>query len=196
MKKAAFLRSLAQQLKGIPPSDIRQTLAYYSEAVSDAMDDGLDEEAAVRSLGTAEEIALSVKEELAGGGKLPQTRKRSGFTVLLLILGFPVWFSLLAAGAGILTAVFICIVALAVAAWALPLAFAAGTLYAAVCALLALVHGNLTVCACFAGAALVCAGLCILTYQLCKSLPRRCAALIRTIWTKLKALCFRRRNAK
>ena len=196
MKKAAFLKSLARQLKGIPRSDIRQTLAYYSEAVSDAMDDGLSEEEAVRSLGTAEEIAHSVKEELAQSGKLPQARKRSGFTVLLLILGFPVWFSLLAAGAGILIGVFACIFALIIAAWALPLSFAAGTLYAAVCALYALIHGNLAVCACFAGAALVCAGLCVLTYILCKSLPRSCVNLIKAIWNKLKALCSGRRNVK
>ena len=93
MDKNTFLLQLQKQLKGLPEEEVQQTVEYYREMLEDRIEEGLSEEEAVKEIGTVEEIAQPL---------LPKpTRNRTAWELVLLVLGFPVWFSVLAAVVGL-----------------------------------------------------------------------------------------------
>ena len=96
MKKEKFLSELKGKLRGLPKDDLENRLSFYEEAINDRISCGKSEELAVADLGSidhiVEEIAAQtpyftlVKEKSRINTKLSLT------TILLLILGFPLWF--------------------------------------------------------------------------------------------------------
>lgn len=94
MKKIEFTTALRELLKELPQKDIDGYIEYYSEMIDDRMEDGLDEAAAVGAVGSpaalAEEILVDHKVE-----KWPKLRVPQGWEWALIILGFPLWGSLL-----------------------------------------------------------------------------------------------------
>ncbi len=124
MNKKEFLAALEARLSGLPENDIKKSVEYYAEIIDDATDDGVDENEAVANLGSVDGIA----EQILGETPLPKlvknklTPKRRLFAweIVLLILGSPIWLSLL------ITAV-ACVIAVYASLWSVIIA-----LYAAV----------------------------------------------------------------
>lgn len=96
MNKQQFLSALKQALAALPRKDRRKTLDFYRELIDDKLEEGLAEEAAIAEIGTPEIIAQQVLSEL------PPKKKLSWGIILLLILGFPLWFPLLITAAVLL----------------------------------------------------------------------------------------------
>ena len=129
MKKRDFLSELELRLGGLPERDRKKSLDYYAEMIDDRMEEGISEEEAVAAMGTpaqlaeeiigekladrremhedaAKEVTLAVQTPSActalekaadAGGK--KSGRMSATVILLLILGSPVWLSLLLAAA-------------------------------------------------------------------------------------------------
>lgn len=57
MTKQEFLSELERALGKLPHAEVEQALAFYDEAISDRMEDGLSEAEAVADLGSIDEIA-------------------------------------------------------------------------------------------------------------------------------------------
>ena len=130
MNKAEFIRHLEQGLEGLPPVEIKKTLSYYSELISDHMDEGMSEEEAVASLGSPEDIIREIKMDLPFS-TLVKTRstknKRSmrAWEIILIILGMPLWLPILLAILGVIIAVYMCIWAAIITLFALVIAMLA-----------------------------------------------------------------------
>lgn len=150
MDKNTFLLQLQKQLKGLPEADVQRTLEYYREMIEDRLEEGLSEEDAVAELGPVEEIAQPL---LPGSPR----RKMKAWEIVLLILGFPVWFPLLAAAAAVA-------IALVATIYAVDVSLAACGVGGVLCALLYLFQCNWAGAAFLFGAALVCGGLAILSF--------------------------------
>ncbi len=69
MDKKSFLDQLRERLSFLPASELERTLAYYSEIISDRMDNGMSEQEAVAAVGSIDEIVESVSTE----GNYPET---------------------------------------------------------------------------------------------------------------------------
>lgn len=128
MTREEFNEALRRRLAGLPPADLEATLEYYNEMIDDRMEEGLSEPEAVEALGSMEDIVNAVLAEtplpvLVRQRIRPRAELR-GWMIVLLILGFPVWFPLLAAAAAILFSVFMMLWALVLSVWALDLALA------------------------------------------------------------------------
>ena len=95
MNKYEFLAQLRKQLELISEEDARASVDYYAEMIDDRMEEGLSEEAAVAAIGDVREIARNILAETPVEQKKP--RKISGWVIVLLVLGAPVWLSLLEA---------------------------------------------------------------------------------------------------
>ena len=54
MDKQMFLKTLAEKLQGLPQSDIKKSLEYYSEIIDDRMEEGASQEEAVGAMKTPE----------------------------------------------------------------------------------------------------------------------------------------------
>ena len=100
MTKDSFLQALRNALSQLPASEIERHVGYYDEMLSDMMEDGMEETAAVAKLGDVSAIAEQILREVP----LPllvRTRMRpkagwSAISILCLILGAPLWVPLLA----------------------------------------------------------------------------------------------------
>lgn len=126
MNKQQFLDALRRGLSQLPTEEIEKQLAYYSELIDDMVEDGMTEQEAVERLGSVEEIYENILLETP----LPllvksKARPRGGWTaltVVLVILGFPIWFSIAAALFAVVLSVYAVIWALVIVAFAVVLA--------------------------------------------------------------------------
>lgn len=98
MNKEAYLQRIRHLLQTLPEEDRERSLAFYAESIDDRMEDGMSEEEAVASLESPEEAAKSILMDTP----LPKLvkarvkqRRMGALEILLLVLGFPLWFPLL-----------------------------------------------------------------------------------------------------
>ena len=102
MTKKQFLDELRSKLVGLPKADIDERISFYEEMINDRMDEGKSEEEAVNDIGTVDEVIKQIAKDtpLVSLVKHKMTPKRRlrGWEVVLIILGFPLWFPLLITG--------------------------------------------------------------------------------------------------
>ena len=106
MQKTEFLDRLRAALADLPAEELEKTLGYYAEMIEDRMEDGMDEEAAVAAMGDPEAVAREILLDAPLGtlvrAKIKPKRALSGWEILLLVLGAPLWLPLLATAAALL----------------------------------------------------------------------------------------------
>ena len=124
MNKKEFLRSLSGSLRRMSRVERAKSLEYCAEMIQDHMEEGLSEEEAVARLGSADEIARQILE--SGGVQGKQGSRVPVWMIVLIVLGSPVWLSLLFAGLAVVLAAYI-------VAWSLIAALYAVLLGMAVC---------------------------------------------------------------
>ncbi len=124
MDKSEFLKRLDRGLSGLAREEKDEHIAFYSEMIDDRIEEGLSEEEAIAGIGSAESIAFQIIQEHGGAPKeIKQSRKITAWEIVLLVLGSPIWISILI---GILTVIFALYVVLwsAIASfWAVAVAF-------------------------------------------------------------------------
>ena len=195
MTKADFLQLLERALSQLSDEERRANLEYYSELLDDMMEEGMSETEATAKLGSPNQIARHILQEMPLS-KLVSTRMkpRSGWTplaIVLAVVGSPVWVPLLLAGAAVVLALFVSIWALGFAAVAVVIALAVAVVAAPIIAIRAAVL-TLPVGLMLLGAGLVLLGLCVLgglmAVELCKLLWQL------TVWLahKIKGLFIRK----
>lgn len=113
MKKNEFMDNLKRKLKNESYEYVCQAVEYYDEIISDLIEDGVNEEEAIASLGNIDDILLNMHGDDIIEMK-PHSKKSTAFIGLLLVLGFPLWGSLLAAGLMLLLSAYIII-------WCVPI---------------------------------------------------------------------------
>lgn len=113
MKKNEFMDALKKKIKNESYEYVCQVVEYYDEIISDLIEDGVSEEDAIASLGSIDDILINMHGEDIIEMK-PHSKKSTAVIGGLLILGFPLWGSLLAAGLLLLLSVYIII-------WCIPI---------------------------------------------------------------------------
>ena len=102
MNKQEFLSSLRARLNGLPKDDIEERINFYEEMINDRIDDGKSEEEAVADIGTVDQIVEEIARETPlvklVKEKIKPKRKLRVWEIILLILGFPLWFPLALTG--------------------------------------------------------------------------------------------------
>ena len=198
MKKQEFLAWLEQALSGLPGEELQERLAFYRESIEDRMEEGLTEEAAVEELGSVEEITAQilaetpfpalVRERLKPRGRMP------GWEILLLVLGFPLWFPLLVTAFVLLLSVYIVLWSLLLCLWAVELSLVVSGLGALAGGLMLLFRGDASQALLLVGAGLLLAGLSIFLFFGCKAASRGAVVLTRKIALWIKSLFLRKEN--
>lgn len=120
MNKKEFLTALGRALphRG---RGLRSVLNFYGEMIDDLIEEGLSETEAVERIGSVEEVARGIETE--GLGREVERKRRSAIELVLLILGAPLWFSLLLAGFSVAFALYAVLWSLILVAWAIELPF-------------------------------------------------------------------------
>ena len=188
MKKQEFLEKLKGSLWAMPEADIRNSLEYYSEMIDDRMEDGLSEEEAVAAIGDLDEIVSQILGETPRPPQVvqnetPKKNRTPIWLIVLLVLGFPVWGSLLIAAAAVVFSVWVSLWSVVISLYAT--AFALGV------SALGCILGSFFMVGGFAevivawGAALVCAGLAILFFMLSNLVAKGMVALTKWVWNSI-----------
>ena len=170
MNKQKFLAKLRAELSGLKQKEIKEHLAFYSEMIDDRMEEGLSEEAAVNAIGFPDDIAARILGENLSDNGAKKKHASIAWVIVLLILGSPVWLSLLMAALAVLFSAWAAI-------WSVVIALQSVVASLIVSALICVVAGG--VFACYGngaaglatiGAGLVCAGLSVFAFYGCRAI--------------------------
>ena len=94
MTKKEFLAALRRKLRAVPQAELRERLGFYSEIIDDKMEEGLTEGEAVADVGNIDEIAAQILADVEIPAKNSKT-PTSPWQIVLLIIGSPIWLSIL-----------------------------------------------------------------------------------------------------
>lgn len=185
MTKQEFLAQLQSGLCALTESDAQERLNFYSEMIDDRIEEGLAEEDAVSQIGDVQTIINNILAEIPQRAQTnvitkvdkpthhketskKEKKRMESWQILLLVLGFPLWFPLLISA-------FAVVISLLAALWSVV-----GTLWGALfgalagtglgCILLGLgciVAGNWVMGVALLGAGMCCAGLAIFSFYGC-----------------------------
>ena len=198
MKKTEFLSQLRQKLSLMPPRDVEKILEYYSEMIDDYIESGYSQDAAVAQMGSVNAVAAQILANTHNpvcGTPYVQKQKKSGLVITLLILGFPVWFSLLAAAFAILLSLAIAIATLCVVVpWSLAVSFGASAVALLIATAIILTSEGIGAAVLVLGAAFILSALCIFSLWAALRLTKLGAKGIGAMFRGCFNLLFGRRN--
>ena len=118
MTKLEFLSQLRNGLFGLPEEDISQRLAFYSEMIDDRMEEGLSEQEAVSNIGSASEIIAQITADIPHNVPIKEKKKVNIWLMVLLILGSPIWLSLLISLFAVVISLYISLWSVIISLWA------------------------------------------------------------------------------
>ena len=193
MTKLKFLLALHDQLSGLPQADVEERLSFYTEMIEDRMEEGLSEEEAVAAVGSIEEIAAQIRADLspaAPAAKAQKPKKELGaWAIVLLVLGSPVWLSLLIAAFAVVFSLYVTLWSLVVSLWAVFASMIGCAIGGILGGIGFLTTGHRLVGIALLGAGAVCAGLAILAFLGCKVATKGAAKLTKSTFISI-AKCF------
>ena len=194
MSRDAFIGELRHRMAGLPQQTVERTVEYYSELIADSVEDGLSEEEAVARLGSLDEIVANVVKDTPLT-QIVQTRVQekkakgvSGWVILLLVLGAPVWLPLLIAVLAVIFAVYIALWAVVVSLWAAVAAVILAGIAAIAGGIVELCRLHLAQGLVLLGGGLMCLGLCVVAFLLMKLITLGTVKLCKLLWTGVKSL--------
>ncbi len=182
MTKKEFLDALSLRLSSLPKQEVDERINFYSEMIDDRIEEGLSEEEAVLDIGSIDEISSQIAMDIpltkiAKKAIKPKNKLRA-WEIVLLVVGSPIWFSLLVAVFSVVVAIYASVWAIVISLWAcfasLAVCGIAGILVGILFAILGNgISGLFTV-----GASLICLGLSVFTFFAVKLLTKYCALII------------------
>ena len=165
MTKQEFLNRLQKGLSGFSRKDVGERLSFYAEMIADRMEDGVSEEEAVRELGDVDAIIAQLSRELPAAPK----KSHNIGTIVLIVLGSPLWLPLLIAAGSVLISLYVVLWALVLSLWAVFVSAAVCAVGALLMGVLFLLRRNALLMLAMAAAMLVLAGISILLFFGCKA---------------------------
>ncbi len=191
MTKLEFILSLHDRLSGLPQDDIEERLNFYLELIEDGMEEGLAEEEAVRAIGSVDEIVDQIIADIPfakiAKEKIKPKRRLKVWEIILLVLGSPVWLSLLLAAFAVILALYVSLWAVIISLWAVFVALAGCTIGSVMAGIILMLQGNGPGGIAMVAAAFVCAGLSVFMFYGCKAVTKGILVL-----TKKTAACVKR----
>lgn len=199
MNKTDFTLELFEKLPNLPSEEIDERLSFYLEMIDDRMEEGLSEEEAVAEVGSVEDIATEILADIPLSmivkEKIKIKRSMKTWEIILLILGFPVWFPILISLVAVALSLYISF-------WSVIISLWAGFASVVVAAFVGLFVGVCFICGGFKasgmfmiGCSIICAGLSILFFYGCKYatkglliLSKKIALLIKKCFVKKEEL--------
>lgn len=199
MNKQQFLKELKEKLRGLPEREIREALQFYSEIIDDRTEYCLSEEIAILSVGSTDKIAEKILRETPVPELIKEAAKPNralrAWEIVLLVLGSPIWLSLLIAAVAVVLSVYVSLWSVIISLYAVTFSVAvcgvAGVLVLPIFAL----KGDVVQGVFLLGCGLVCAGLAILMFMLSKYATKGIIWLSCKIWFLIKRCFVRRGNS-
>ena len=217
MNKSEFLKKLAEKLSGLSDFDAQERINFYSEMIDDKIEEGLSEEEAIASIGSADTIASEVLEEMVIeemtkdepseiSEKKPEKPtakavlqtakgKLTVGQIVLLALGSPIWISLAAAAFAVVLSLWVVLWSVVISLWAATVGLAVGGVGGIALGIVSLCLKG-TVGALIIACAFAACGLAILFYLASMALTKASALLTVNIALAVKRLFTKNKEEK
>lgn len=121
MTKQEFVSSLRQRLALLSKQELDDRINFYSEIIDDYIEDGLSEEDAVSKLGTIDEVVNEILKDTSiiklAKNKFKPKRKLDTWVIVLIILGFPIWFTLLVSLLSVVFSLYVSFWSIVISLW-------------------------------------------------------------------------------
>lgn len=198
MRRHEFLSAIYHGLQGLPQEDINKSIEYYGEMIDDLMEDGMTEEEAIASIGPVNEIIAQILSETSlpklVKAKVKTKHTLKAWEIILIILGSPLWISLLIAAFAIVLSVYIVLWSIIISLYAVNLSFAACGIAGIVSSLIHIPSGNPAVCFFYAGAGIACIGIAILLFFGFNQITKGIVILSKYIMLGIKSCFIKKEN--
>lgn len=193
MTKLDFILALHEQISDLPKADVEEQLRFYSEMIEDRMEEGIDEETAVEAVGSVQEIAAQIRADFVPCDTKIASHKRTmqWWEILLLIVGSPVWVSLLIAAAAVVLSLYVSLWAVVVSLWAVFGSVIGCSIAFCAASAVLMITGECLPGFALLGAGLLCAGLAIFMYYGCHAVSKGTVVLT----GKVVKILFRKKEA-
>ncbi len=193
MTKREFLDELKKGLLGLPEEDVTRSIEFYSEMIDDRIEDGKTEEEAVADIGTVKDAVSQMLAEIPITKlikeKVKPQRKLRAWEIVLLVLGSPIWLSLLIAAFAVILSVYVVIWSAVISLWAVFASLAGCVLGGIAAGVIFICTGKLLTGLAMFAVSLVLAGLSIFSFFGCQAATKGMAILTKKIALGIKN-CF------
>lgn len=190
MSKQEFLEQLRKGLSGLPQDDIEERLMFYSEMIDDRMEEGLSEEDAVCEIGNIDEIISHIVADIPltklVKEKITPKNRLKAWEIVFLVLGSPIWLSLLIAAFAVILSLYVVLWSVAISLWAVFGSLIGCAFGGIVAGIVFVCSGNVLTGIAMVGTGIVCAGLSIFMFYGCKAASKGILILTKkfAVWTK------------
>lgn len=197
MTKLEFVFQLMNKLSGLPLDEIEDRVNFYSEMIDDRIEEGMTEEEAVSAVGNIDEIAAQIISDIPLAKIVKERikpKKRLGvWAIVLIILGFPIWLTLLISAAAVVFSLYIVLWSVIISLWAVEISVWAAAFGALVGGIIFIVTGSTYAGGAVIAAGIVCAGLSIFIFFGCKAASKGLVILTKKLALAIKN-CFIKRE--
>lgn len=193
MNKQEFLARLRDGLSALPPKESQERLNFYSEMIDDRMEEGLAESEAVAAVGDVEQIVCQAMNETAVQSA-PQKRKLKAWEIVLLVLGAPLWISLLIAAASVVFSIYVSVWAVILSLWAAFASLIACAFGGVVSGIVFAFTVNIASGLLMISVASVCAGFGVFMFFACKAATKGTVLLTKKLFKKEATVWARRQK--
>lgn len=198
MYKNEFLTELRNRLQGLPQDDLDNRINFYEEMINDRMDEGKSEEEAVAEIGSVDEVVTQIASETPllklVKEKAKPKRTLKVWEIILIILGFPLWFPLLITAFVLCLVAYILIWTLVIVVYSVELSFIVTSIAGLVAFFVYLFAGQFNLIP--LAAAIMCAGGAVLLYFGCTEVTKLTIKLSKNIVLKIKTAFIRKGKNK
>ncbi|MBE6701023.1 MAG: DUF1700 domain-containing protein [Ruminococcaceae bacterium] len=190
MNKKEFLLELQKGLSCLPSKDVEERINFYSEIIDDRMEEGLTECEAVGEIGEVQDIVTQILADTPPTKlvkeNVKKNRRLNPWEIVFLVLGSPIWLSLLISAFAVIFSFFVVIWSIVISLWAVEISIIASSLGVILASLLFFFQGKtLTALAVF-GAGVLSLGLSIFLFFGCKAFTKGIAILTKKIALMIK----------
>ncbi len=190
MTRLEFLEALKSGLKGLPQEDIEERVSFYREMIDDRIEDGISEQEAISEIGTVENVISQIVADIPitkiVKQKISSKSKLRAWEIVLLILGSPIWLSLLIAFLAVVFALYVSIWSVIVSLWAAFGSLIACGVGSIIGGVVLSFTGNALSGLLVIGAGLVCTGLSILFFYGCNAVTKGILMLTKKVALSIK----------
>lgn len=200
MNKQDFLDSLRKSLNGLPQEDIDERISFYGEMTDDRMEDGLSEEEAILQIGSVEKITEQIISETPISKlvkeKIKPNERIKIWEIILLILGSPIWFSLLVVLLAVVLSIYVSLWAVIISLWAVFASITGCAVGGVLSGTAFALEGNYFTGIAAIGAGILCAGLSIFAFFGCASATKGIVILTKKTAIRIKKLFIKKEVAQ
>ena len=190
MNKKEFLEELEKRLQALPKEEIQERLQFYSEAIDDRVEEGETEEQAINEIGTLDEITWEIVKKTPlvtlVKEKVKPKRRMRVWEIILLCVGFPLWFPLLITAFVLLLVAYILAWVLVIVTYSVEIATSVAGLAAISAGIATFFSGSHWLGFGMAGAGAMCIGFALLWIFACVGATRASISLTRAIILSIK----------